>query len=155
MTITFNKVPALTGAKVADVSGFSFTNFRVVKSEVINSAREVGTVSTHTYVQGDAEDELMVIVRRAYNVDQDITRNSVRLVIDVEDDTLEDPEIGPIEVGIFWNHPGKHSPDNAQIARAIAAAFNTVVHPFDGTTGAPVHSVVNMIDNGITEEPWS
>lgn len=155
MTITYNKVPALTGAKVADVAPLVHSNFRVVDTEVINSNGEEGTVTTHVYVSGDSSDEMLCIVRRAYNVNQDITRTSVRLVIDVEDSTLEDPDLGNTEVGVFWNHPGRVAADRMQLATAITTLFNTVCFPFDGTTGAPSHQVVNLLDNRITELPWS
>lgn len=135
MTITFANIPALGGSKSADVPTFTLSDF----SEIGYEEQKSGLIRVRTYrlESGDAADATTVVVRREYSPVQDITRSSVRVVTNVDDDTLEDPNVGDYEVVIAWNHPGMFILDVAQQLRLLAAAFSIVCGTFDGTSGAP------------------
>lgn len=138
MAITFANIPALGGAKNADVPTFTLSDF----SEVGYTEEKGGLVKTRTYrlETGDPIDDTYVVVRREWNPKQGAegtTYSSVRVLTDVEDSLLEVPLVGSYETLIAWNHPGKVILDTAQMLRFIGSAFAIVCGTFDGTTGAP------------------
>jgi hypothetical protein len=149
MTITFANIPVLGGAKNADVPTFTLTDL----SEVGYAESNNGLTKVRTYrlETGDSADETYVIVRREYDPSRDITRSSIRVITNVEDDTLDTPLVGEYEAVIAWNHPGSYILDVAQQLRMLAAAYSIVCGTFDGTSGEPAGDTLASMNFGGTK----
>jgi hypothetical protein len=148
MTITYGNLPALGGSKNADIPTFTLADF----SQVADTSDSGGNVTSTTYrlESGDPTDRTFVVIRRAYDPSGDYTRVSVRVITNVEDDSLDEVEVGDYEAIIAWNHPGNEPLDVDQQIRLLASTAALVLGTFDGSTGEPAGDTVTALAFGRT-----
>lgn len=152
MTITFKNIDATPGAANAAVSVMDPLDL----TRIDYLRENQGRTQTSTFALSSAEgsDQTLVYVRRDYNPNEDKSRVSIRLQTLVVDDTLDEPEVGLYESGIFWNHPGRYEIDADQVMAMLGSVFSLACVSFDAGDGSPDTALINRLNFGSTEAPW-
>lgn len=150
MTVTFSNISAQPTTKNAAMA--EIDESKLVISSHTSSGNS--TVTVYSFADGDPADNTSVVVRREYVPNQDQTRLSVRLVTNVEDDTLDVPLVGQYEAVLAWNFPGHFSIDVGQMAAMTESLFGLAHGAYDGTTGVPDLSPVTLLNFGVSHDLW-
>lgn len=147
MTLVLGNLPTQQASKNAAMT--LLTNSYLQRTSDVLSADGMTYTVNYVYADGDPEDETTLIVRRQYDVKNDVTRTSLRLSTMLYDDADDTVARRPVEALLAYNVPGVHDHDPVEVQTLLSCVYGCMAGSFDGTSGVPDPDIMTNLDFGI------